>query len=293
MPKIINEYDFDFKILFYTKQIIMKRILLILLFLPLLACAQNFNVTDTTIILANINEGCTSLLDSLKEPSTIKADGIAFIAGIDNTEYRDLFKIMYKGNFFYIDKDDVSFPNNKDNLDYFTEIKNLNKADKAALERNALIIGMIFHEKRAKEFMDFINKCKKYGICICNYDIYDESEYTDGTSAKITLLNPTNKTIKYIWVTFIGYNSVDDPIISRNGKYRVTMKCIGPIKPKISASYSFDYLWFTDVVESVKIANIKVQYMDRTIKNIPYPSKTMMKESLYNYFDDNDETDDE
>jgi hypothetical protein len=42
----------------------------------------------------------------------------------------------------------------------------------------------------------------------------------------------------------------------------------GPIKPDENGSYNFKYTWFTDLVQRVKITQIKVQYMDGSFKTI-------------------------
>lgn len=77
---------------------------------------------------------------------------------------------------------------------------------------------------------------------------------------KISFIN-TNpiKTIKYVWVTIVGYNPVDDIIGEK------TVKCIGPVKPRSEASYEFESLFISKVFERGKIKNVKVQYMDGTI----------------------------
>ena len=107
----------------------------------------------------------------------------------------------------------------------------------------------------------------KYGLAIKDWRVYDESEYTDGTGIWFNFYNPTSKTIKYVTINFVGYNAVDDPVSSR-GSYTLTRKCIGPIEPEETALYTFEYAWFTDIVEYAKIKSIKVQYKDGTSKTI-------------------------
>lgn len=126
-----------------------------------------------------------------------------------------------------------------------------------------------------KEFDTF----KKYGLSIVNWKVYDESEYTDGTGIRFTFYNPTNSMIKYITITFTGYNAVDDPV----GR-AVTKKCIGPINPDASASYKFEYTWFTDIVEYAKIRSIKVDYKNGTSKTITNIGAIEWSDDLYDYF---------
>ena len=44
-----------------------------------------------------------------------------------------------------------------------------------------------------------------------------------------------------------------------------------------------NYLWHTDVVESVKIKSIKIQYMDKSIINIPNPESLVLQEKYLEY----------
>jgi hypothetical protein len=127
-----------------------------------------------------------------------------------------------------------------------------------------------FEYRKLQEYKEELRGFEKYGISIVNWGIYDQSEYTDGTGLRIKFYNPTNKTIKYITINIIGYNSVNDPV-SSGGKYTLSPKCVGPIEPEETGTYEFDYLWFTDLVSNAKIKSIVVQYMNgptKTISNI-------------------------
>jgi hypothetical protein len=107
--------------------------------------------------------------------------------------------------------------------------------------------------------------------------LFDESEYTEGTSLNISVYNPTKKTIKYIWLTIAGFNPVGD-------KYRnnIIKTCVGPIEPKGSASYTFTYAWFTDLVVKCSLLSIKVQYMDGTFKTINKEKEITLPEGYEN-----------
>lgn len=117
---------------------------------------------------------------------------------------------------------------------------------------------------------------KRFPISIKSWSIFDSSEYTDGTGAEFTFYNPTKKTIKYIYPTVIGYNAVDDKIGSK------TLTCIGPIEPEGFCSYTFDYVWMTDLVKNAKISNLKIQYKDGTTRTITRPSQVVWTEEEIN-----------
>ena len=130
-----------------------------------------------------------------------------------------------------------------------------------------------------KELLKEFDSFKKYGLSIVEWKVYDESEYTDGTGIRFCFYNPTNSMIKYITITFTGYNAVDDPV----GR-AVTRKCVGPIDPDTSAEYQFEYAWFTDIVEYAKIRSIKVDYKNGTSKTITNIGAIEWSDDLYDYF---------
>lgn len=43
----------------------------------------------------------------------------------------------------------------------------------------------------------------------------------------------------------------------------------------------FNYVWYSDLVERVKILSVKVQYMDGTIKIINKPNEITLSRDLY------------
>ncbi len=130
--------------------------------------------------------------------------------------------------------------------------------------------------------LNFLADCKSKGLAITRWATYDESEYTDGTSLQISVYNPTQKIVKYIWVTITGYNPVDDKIVDRKrGTSNITVKAVGPLEPDKTGTYEFSYVWFTDLVSTALINSIKVQYMDGTIKTIANPKGIELPKKSY------------
>ena len=132
-----------------------------------------------------------------------------------------------------------------------------------------------------KKILNEFDSFKKYGLSIVEWKVYDESEYTDGTGIRFTFYNPSKSMIKYITITFVGYNAVDDPV----GR-AITKKCIGPIEPDESAEYSFEYTWYTDIVEYAKIRSIKVDYKNGTSKTITNINNIEWSDDLYDFIND-------
>lgn len=126
---------------------------------------------------------------------------------------------------------------------------------------------------------NLINNFSKYGLAIYDYEAYDNSEFTDGTGFRINIFNPTNKTVKYININFTGINPVNDKVINKfKNSYYNNVRAVGPIKPMEFGSYEWDYIWFTDIVQTIKIISIKVQYMDGSIKIINDINKIVINE---------------
>lgn len=118
---------------------------------------------------------------------------------------------------------------------------------------------------------------EKYGLGIIRY--YPTSEYSS-TGATFKIYNPSKKTIKYIWFTVAGENPVGDLVKTGTGYYK-TLKAIGPVKSNGIGEWSFDYVWFTDVVEALKMTTIKIQYMDLSLRTIKYNDKMYLGETAY------------
>lgn len=131
-------------------------------------------------------------------------------------------------------------------------------------------------DKVEKKIESYTIKGKQNGILIKESNVFDQSEYTSGTGYNFSFINTSKKTIKYIWITVKGINRVNDIVSSK------TLNGIGPIEPDNSGSFSFDYVWLTDIVQTCKITLIKIQYMDGTVKQIQNADSLILSESLYN-----------
>lgn len=118
---------------------------------------------------------------------------------------------------------------------------------------------------------------KKYGIGLISYQATDD-DYATG--ANFFIFNPTAKTIKYIWFTVAGENPVGDLVKTNTGYYK-TLKAIGPIESNSIGEWSFDYVWSTDIVQYLKIATIKIQYMDGTYRTVKYNDQMFIGYKAY------------
>jgi hypothetical protein len=133
------------------------------------------------------------------------------------------------------------------------------------------------NNNRKKEFKTYLDNQKTVGVILMNYSVEDVSEVTDGVTAKFEVFNPTNKTIKYVTFYVSGINAVGDKVYNiRQQNYISEFRGVGPIKTNESANYEWEYAWFTDVVETLKIIKIKIQYMDGSAKTITTPNTIIL-----------------
>lgn len=110
---------------------------------------------------------------------------------------------------------------------------------------------------------------RRFGLTIVKAFVSDVSEYTEGTSFGIKIYNPTDVPIKYVWITVVGLDPVNEAVRDPlKGGPALTVKAIGPIAKGESASYSWEYMWHTDIVKSFRIPTIRVQYIDNSTRTI-------------------------
>lgn len=157
--------------------------------------------------------------------------------------------------------------------------------DSSKIKSKTEIDSILFEREKKEEALkeirgkNLISSLQKLGIAVMDYTAFDNSEYTDGTGFRIKFFNPTKKTIKYINISFVGINAVNDKVLNKyGGSYINNVRCVGPIKQYDEAEFEWDYVWFTDIVETVKLVSIKVQYMDGSIRTITDFKNVVVKE---------------
>jgi len=206
----------------------------------------------------------SSSANDLSSDAYLSEGDLFFIGDKITVRGEDFYKAAMDGRAFYI-------PTSKVKLSQEGKLK-LDSLMSATPEvRDAFFelqkaLSYYRYMNKMGETIDKIKALSSKGISIYSWGVYDESEYTDGTSIRFTFYNPTQKTIKYVNISFVGYNAVDD----RVGR-PISKRCIGPIEPDETASYNFEYAWFTDVVEYAKITSLSVQYKDGTTKTVANP----------------------
>lgn len=128
------------------------------------------------------------------------------------------------------------------------------------------------------------------GIAVLKARIFDVSEYTEGTGFSASIYNSSKKTIKYVTFGVVGLNAVNDPVRDRlRGGTVVSLRGIGPVEPGGTGSWSKDYMWMTDVVESYRLAEIRLEYTDGTSKTLKDVEKLFLSRADYETLSEDDD----
>ncbi len=105
------------------------------------------------------------------------------------------------------------------------------------------------------------------------------NEYSSFADVYVEVINPFPKKIKYIWFTLKAFNAVDDLIKNGiSGASSVTVKGIGPIDYSDRATYNFESVFYSKVINSMMLSQIKIQFFDGTVKVINSPHKILIEE---------------
>ncbi|NTW99661.1 MAG: hypothetical protein HGB35_07005 [Geobacteraceae bacterium] len=166
------------------------------------------------------------------------------------------YEVMYCGKGYVVKEGDIAITKDEN-----TYLHALDHGRVDLMRENAKKVSIYFRIGDYERGIALGKKLHTRGLFIYDREIYDTSEYSEGTGFKVSIFNTSNKTIKYISFSVIGYNPVKDMV-----RGRPVVKGVGPIKPGESAVYDWEYLWFTDLVQTHKIMQIKVQYMDGSVK---------------------------
>ena len=190
---------------------------------------------------------------------------------------KEFFLAYYLDKQFYIERKYVDL--DATNSAYLDSLIQCSEAVKDSFDLRTKFIAHYLCMEEFDRVLDMLKAYSKYPVNVIRWSISDMGEYTEGTGASFEFYNPTKKTIKYIYVTVTGYNPVGDRVSSNS------LKCVGPIEPDDGGSYSFDYVWFTDMVEEARITSLKVQYMDGTTRNVTKPMNVVWLNEDYELFE--------
>lgn len=247
---------------------------------PILLNAQSVDfekATDSVLVLGILRKGSfigeEFELSGSYSSEYVGSDVVVPILSVKRGESRSTrtssYEVLYNGKPYF-----ASVPDLATEKDNFFIMYDWNAETATKYRTFAVSEGGIFNAREEVEYQQALDKALKWvestrlhGIALIEHAVYDESEYTDGTGIRFSILNTGKKTIKYITFNFTGYNAVDDRV-SEQGKFMLSARGIGPIEPNDVGSYEFEYVWMSDIIKYSKINSIRIQYMDESIKTI-------------------------
>jgi hypothetical protein len=175
---------------------------------------------------------------------------------------KDLLEVLYAGKARFVPADSVFLSSESSK-----QFEALEPAQIQASTEDWQLISLLARKAELEKAVKALNATSRHGVALLEASIFDVSEHTDGTGFKATVYNSTKKTIKYVTFTVVGLNAVGDPVRGGfRGSTAAMLRGIGPIEPEEIGTYSKDYMWMTDIVESFRVSNIKVEYTDGSSK---------------------------
>lgn len=166
-------------------------------------------------------------------------------------------------------------------------LRRLQDGDRDKYVTSAKIVAAATRREELARLEKIIESSRKAGITVVQASVAEASEYTEGMNFTVRVFNPTEKVVKYVWFTVIGYNAVNDPVEDgRNGEPGITVRGIGPIAKDVVKFYQWKYMWHTNIVRSIRISEIKVQYMDNTTRTIRDIKSVTLSRGLANLLEE-------
>jgi hypothetical protein len=138
--------------------------------------------------------------------------------------------------------------------------------EKDSLTADQLIERMAQLRRSQIEMMGRVDQAikigqQKGGILITQFEV-PSNDY-GVTGFNVGIFNCSNKRIKYATFKLQAYNPVDDKIGGIE-----SVKGVGFIESKEQGYWEFENVWFSDILETVKIVSITILYEDGSTKTI-------------------------
>lgn len=211
-------------------------------------------------------------LGKIKKPMNLKGmngEMHLFKAG-DNVAYigysksRNSFLGLYLGNiytmggttFAFQDPSDSTFLIGREEMGFDIRMKYAKEYDSIA----------IITYKAKQDSIEKVMRSKELFIMDANYAF---GEHSPQSGISIKVYNCYSKQIKYIDISLVPYNKVGDIQVDYFGNKEKKVQCIGPISPEETGIFEFSDIYWDEynVIELIKMTQIKITFMDGTTKN--------------------------
>ena len=143
------------------------------------------------------------------------------------------------------------------------EFKNAYNDSLKAIEKESLLVESDNYYKEINNNAGETKKnIQKYGgVFITGFDV-NTNKY-DVTSVTMSVLNLSNKRLKYVSFLLQAYNEVNDPV-----NLPQTVKGVGFVEIEGNATWEFENSWYSETLENVSIKSIIIVYEDGSTKTI-------------------------
>lgn len=221
------------------------------------------------------NSSCHGVGDYNKKYSS---GNMLFVSDIYDCEFGNTKEkyasVFFDGKVYYVElnDEDLFIINSKKYTVNEAQLflNSLSKTQKDNIISHSENLSSYYIDYLKSELHDKIFKNKNLGIGIIN--AYPVEEYSF-TGATFEIINFSSKRIKYITFNFYGKNAVADKVGGN-----LSLKGIGPVDSNSISSWTFDSVWYTDVVQTLKLTSVLIQYFDGTSKTIPITEKMWVDE---------------
>lgn len=128
-------------------------------------------------------------------------------------------------------------------------------------------------ERKAAEVAQKKQAYTRQGLLVTDWSFTEPDDVVGGVDVKIQILNPVKKKVKYAWFTLAAYNAVGDRTGDRiHGLKPITLKGVGPVEQWEGGGWEFEHVWYNGTIDCVRITQIKIQYMDGSIRVFDKPN---------------------
>ena len=178
----------------------------------------------------------------------------------------EFYGVSLKGDLLFTKAENVLLTDENERL-----LLQYKDSDWENLKRESSRYASIYFNSMKEKAYQKVNSITYNGVIVPLLKIHEI-----GTSTAVTLAisNQGKKTIKRAWITLLGhiYNSV------KIGK-PVRLELGGAILPDKESMHFFDNVWKTNVVHSVTIERLELQYTDGSKREVINPSSVWMDET--------------
>jgi hypothetical protein len=188
----------------------------------------------------------------------------------ENFEYQ--YEIMIDGDRLFIEKESIIM------LDSDLEkLKLMSMESSEQYFNQSKELSYNIRKSELTELNQVLSRGRTHGINIISASVNNSLHNLNITGFDISVINPTERQIKYLWFTVIGKNRVGDPVKDPlQNKFSLEVQAIGPLIPGASSMYQWRHMWRTSIVESFDVSRIKIQYMDGSTKIVTKPNVLML-----------------